>query len=41
MTTQTVPGFCPDCGSVLPDMKTSGGMTCFLCEKEHDASGKI
>lgn len=32
-------GFCPDCGSILPHLKSTGGVTCYLCEKEHDASG--
>lgn len=37
-----MPGFCPDCGSILPPLKkTTGGVTCYLCEKDHDAKGKI
>ncbi|KAG5671411.1 hypothetical protein PVAND_001609 [Polypedilum vanderplanki] len=31
------PGFCPNCGSVLPPMKSHGGLLCFICDKEHDA----
>lgn len=32
-------GFCPDCGSILPHIKSAGGVVCYLCQKEHDASG--
>lgn len=34
-------GFCPDCGSILPHLKSTGGVICYLCEKEHDTSGKL
>ncbi|XP_014220559.1 DNA-directed RNA polymerase I subunit RPA12 [Trichogramma pretiosum] len=29
----TKPGFCPDCGSVLPLLKTHGGVTCWACKQ--------
>lgn len=35
-----IAGFCPDCGSILPQIKASGGVVCFLCEKEHSVDGK-
>lgn len=38
---EVTPGFCPNCGSILPPLKLSGGVTCFLCEKEFDATGEF
>ena len=35
------PGFCPNCGSILPPLKSAGGVTCFLCSKDYDASGRL
>ncbi|XP_067001544.2 DNA-directed RNA polymerase I subunit RPA12 [Anabrus simplex] len=29
------PGFCPDCGSILPELRTDGGVTCFTCKRKH------
>ncbi|XP_070498226.1 DNA-directed RNA polymerase I subunit RPA12 [Chironomus tepperi] len=36
--TEGTPGFCPDCGSIIPPMKSVGGSICYLCQKEHDVS---
>lgn len=30
----TAPGFCPDCGSVLPLLGERGGVTCYTCKRE-------
>ena len=38
--TEGTPGFCPDCGSIIPPMKSMGGSICYLCQKEHDVSGE-
>ncbi|CRK88479.1 CLUMA_CG002216, isoform A [Clunio marinus] len=32
------PGFCPNCGSILPPLKSQGSVICFLCSKEFDPS---
>ncbi|XP_047000167.1 DNA-directed RNA polymerase I subunit RPA12 [Schistocerca americana] len=29
------PGFCSECGSILPDLGSSGGVTCYTCKKEY------
>jgi len=34
------PGFCPNCGSILPPLKSQGGVACFLCSKDFDPSGE-
>ncbi|KAI4457782.1 dna-directed rna polymerase [Holotrichia oblita] len=31
------PGFCSDCGSILPLLRDHGNVTCYTCEKEHSA----
>lgn len=31
---QRIPGFCPDCGSILPPLKDKGGVTCYSCSRE-------
>ncbi|GLH00691.1 hypothetical protein R5R35_014631 [Gryllus longicercus] len=31
----TEPGFCPCCGAILPDLKLSGGVTCYTCAKPY------
>lgn len=41
MSSNSKCGFCRDCGSILPNLKATGGVTCYLCEKEHDASGEM
>lgn len=35
----TAPGFCPDCGSILPLLGDKGGVKCYACEKEWSAEG--
>ncbi|CAH1173751.1 unnamed protein product [Phaedon cochleariae] len=30
-TFQRIPGFCPDCGSILPPLREKGGITCYTC----------
>lgn len=30
----TVPGFCPDCGSILPLLGEKGGVVCYTCKRE-------
>ncbi|XP_011864441.1 PREDICTED: DNA-directed RNA polymerase I subunit RPA12 [Vollenhovia emeryi] len=30
----TVPGFCPDCGSILPLLSESGTVACYTCKRE-------
>ncbi|XP_058799152.1 DNA-directed RNA polymerase I subunit RPA12 [Phymastichus coffea] len=29
----TTPGFCPDCGSILPLLGDQGGVTCYACRR--------
>lgn len=38
---KTQPGFCSDCGTVLPLPTSSSGVTCYTCEKKWDLSGKL
>ncbi|XP_014469660.1 PREDICTED: DNA-directed RNA polymerase I subunit RPA12 isoform X2 [Dinoponera quadriceps] len=33
----TVPGFCPDCGSILPLLSDQGGVICYACKREWGA----
>lgn len=33
------PGFCPNCGSILPQLKLSGSVICYQCEKNYNPSG--
>ncbi|XP_057666170.1 DNA-directed RNA polymerase I subunit RPA12 [Diorhabda carinulata] len=28
-----IPGFCPDCGSILPSLQNKGGVTCYSCSR--------
>ncbi|KAK2576514.1 hypothetical protein KPH14_005837 [Odynerus spinipes] len=30
---KTAPGFCPDCGSILPLLGDSGGVSCYACKR--------
>ncbi|XP_018407184.1 PREDICTED: DNA-directed RNA polymerase I subunit RPA12 [Cyphomyrmex costatus] len=34
----TAPGFCPDCGSILPLLGERGGVKCYTCKREWDAA---
>ncbi|KAJ8688377.1 hypothetical protein QAD02_024172 [Eretmocerus hayati] len=33
----TTPGFCPDCGSILPLLGDHGGVTCYACRRKWGA----
>lgn len=35
----TVPGFCPDCGSVLPLLDEKGRVRCYTCKREWNSEG--
>ncbi|EEZ99110.1 DNA-directed RNA polymerase I subunit RPA12 [Tribolium castaneum] len=30
---ESIEGFCPDCGSILPPLKQTGGVKCYACER--------
>ncbi|XP_058463916.1 DNA-directed RNA polymerase I subunit RPA12 [Malaya genurostris] len=30
------PGFCPDCGSILPLLRMTGNVTCYNCHKSYN-----
>lgn len=36
---ETDPGFCPDCGSILPLLGDEGGVTCYACKREWPSDG--
>lgn len=38
---EVTPGFCPSCGSILPQLKMTGNLSCFVCEKTYPPSGKL
>ncbi|XP_034934347.1 DNA-directed RNA polymerase I subunit RPA12 [Chelonus insularis] len=31
---ETEPGFCPDCGSILPLLGEKGGVQCYACDRK-------
>ncbi|KAJ8977695.1 hypothetical protein NQ317_005428 [Molorchus minor] len=33
-TFEKIPGFCPDCGSILPPLRNTGGVTCYACSRQ-------
>lgn len=33
-TFERIPGFCPDCGSILPPLTDKGGVTCYTCSRK-------
>jgi len=37
----TAPGFCPDCGSILPLLGEKGGVTCYTCKRKWNSEGTI
>lgn len=37
----TTPGFCPNCGSILPHLRTTGKVKCFTCLVDLPPEGKI
>ncbi|CAO1418913.1 unnamed protein product [Diamesa serratosioi] len=34
---KTTPGFCPNCGSILPQLKATGGVECYLCSTTYNS----
>lgn len=38
-TFQAAPGFCPDCGTILPQLKEKGGVSCYFCNREFSSEG--
>lgn len=36
---RTTPGFCSDCGSILPLLKSTGDVVCYTCKKTCQAEG--
>ena len=41
ITTKTTPGFCPNCGSILPLLNLVGNVTCYACKKEYPPEGRF
>lgn len=39
-TFKCVPGFCNDCGSILPLLEPTGNVTCYTCKKVFGPEGK-
>lgn len=39
-TFSTAPGFCSDCGSILPPLREKGGVACYTCSREFSADCK-
>lgn len=39
-TFTTVPGFCSDCGSILPQLQEKGNINCYSCGREFAPEGK-
>lgn len=37
----TEPGFCPDCGSILPLLGEKKGVTCYACKREWGPDGRL
>lgn len=35
----TTPGFCPNCGSILPLLSISGPVTCYTCQLDYPPEG--
>lgn len=38
-TFEAVPGFCPKCGSILPLLKATGGISCYNCKENYGPEG--
>ncbi|XP_047356028.1 DNA-directed RNA polymerase I subunit RPA12 [Vespa velutina] len=40
---KTAPGFCPDCGSILPLLGDKGNVTCYSCKRSwgHEVFGDM
>lgn len=39
--TNITPGFCPNCGSIFPQLRQSGNVICFTCRNEFRPEGKL
>lgn len=37
---KTTPGFCPSCGSILPNLRATGKVKCFTCLVDWPPEGK-
>ncbi|KAG8228402.1 hypothetical protein J437_LFUL003875 [Ladona fulva] len=33
----SAPGFCPKCGTILPSMKETGDIVCYICKQDYKA----
>lgn len=40
-TFSSYPGFCSDCGSILPLLREKGSIVCYTCAKEYSIDGKM
>lgn len=38
---KTTPGFCPNCGSILPLLSHMGDIQCYTCRKSYPAEGTL
>ena len=38
---KTTPGFCPNCGTILPQLKATGVVECYLCTTRYNSDGKL
>lgn len=36
-TFSAAPGFCSDCGSILPPLREKGGVECYTCSRKFSA----
>lgn len=39
-TFTTVPGFCSDCGSILPQLREKSNVICYSCKRPYGPEGK-
>lgn len=37
---ETLPGFCPDCGSIFPQLLSKGNIACYKCKTDFHPEGK-
>lgn len=40
-TVRTTPGFCSDCGSILPLLRSTGDVVCYTCKKSCQPEGNF
>lgn len=38
-TFKSIPGFCPDCGAILPLLRSTGNVVCYTCSREFKDKG--